>query len=110
MAVTTLKDPVALSPQYMGQFGGNDAGTYTFTLPAGFFLVAIRKTNATSDGTQGLYLVNSTSSNGGRIVVTTVLALAGSMSLTGEYTGGHGVLTLDTATQTYVRGYVYKLV
>lgn len=110
MAVSTIKNPTDIAPQYMGQFGSNEAGSYTFTLPQGFFLVAVRKTNAAGDGTQGLYLVNSTSSNGGRITVTPVLALALGMSLTGAYTDVAGVLTLNTASQTYVRGYIFKLV
>ena len=81
---------------------GVDAGTYTYALPGnGFYCALIRKINASGDGTQGLYLISANASMS-RLQVTPVLALGGSMSLTGAYVDGVPTLTLNTSNQTYV--------
>lgn len=100
--LSTLNTDIATRLKRIGTMGGVDPGTYTYELPGnGFYCALIRKTNALSEGTQGLYLI-TTNSSMERFLVTAVLALGGSMSLTGEYVNGVPTLTLNTGTQTYI--------
>lgn len=100
--LNALNTDIATCLKRIGTMGGVNAGTYTYELPGnGFYCALIRKTNALSESTQGLYLITANSSME-RILVTTVLALGGSMSLTGEYVDGVPTLTLNTSTQTYI--------
>lgn len=86
----------------VGTFGGVDADTYTYELPGnGFYCAFIRKTNALSEGTQGLYFVTVNTATS-RFLVTPILALGGSMSFTGEFVNDVPTLTLFTSTQTYI--------
>ena len=93
----------------VGTIGGVDVGTYTYELPGGgFYCVFFRKTNATGDGTQALYLIAANNATS-RLQVTPALALGGSMSFTGEYVNGTPILTLNTYNQTYIYGTIVNI-
>ena len=107
--LSALNTDIATRLKRIGTIGGADVGTYTYELPGGgFYCVFFRKTNATGDGTQALYLIvanNATS----RLQVSPVLALGGSMSFTGAYVNGTPILTLNTYNQTYIYGTIISI-
>jgi len=100
--LSTLNTDIATRLKRIGTMGGVAAGTYTYELPtSGFWCALICKINALTEDTQGLYLITANPAME-RFLVTPVLALGGSMSLTGEYVNGVPILTLNTGTQTYI--------
>lgn len=91
--------------------GSANAGTFTCELPDqnGRYLVFFYKVNASASDTQGVYMVITYKSTS-RIVITPILALGLGMTFSGAHTNGKFVLTLDTGSQTYEYGRVYKLI
>ena len=110
MAISLIPGIINSSFERIGNFGGNDAGTYSYTLPPdGFYIVFFKKTNTYDSAQLGAYLVNAVSSNGGRVAIRPLAALPENMSVTIEIVDGKFVLTLDTGASTYMRGYVFKI-
>lgn len=92
----------------VGTFGGNDAGTYSYTLPqSGLYLIFFHKINTSSDGLLGVYLANATTSNGGRVAIKTIAPLDTGINVTIAIVNSQFVVTIDTNGQTYMRGHVY---